>query len=490
MRARSLTTLMIFAASLAVAARAEAQGAFTGLYVAGPGDIWAAGPNGGLFHGGSGSWIRVPTSTSDNLNAIAGSGPRDIWAGGDHAILYHWTGASLTAMRAPVHGNIVALSVCSPSDAWAVVQSDNDQMPPALLHWNGSAWSSQRMGFAFRVAGVSGSCPNLVMVGTTFFDPKPTEVHQVGVLARLQGGSWTTSGWNGHSIDDQDIGGTGWTGINSGSDGTLLLRGGPNNSTLLMGHPGSWSRLSPVGDYETAVMTSGGPVLIRKDGFSRWTGGSWQDVGQAQMQAPAAMAGMGMGGVTMGRPDTAKLRSLAKQADSIQRSVPRGEQPNGQQMQALMAISAQMMQAQGITQPGAMNPQQAQQMAQAAQQQRAQMQQMTAQGARNQTLNFMEHPVVYVAGADFYVATQGGGIMHVTGDSSHLIFDQMCLQAAAVQYDNHCKAEAGVTSGPQLIAAPAPAAPGAEPGEEAVPAQQPSRGINLPRPRIRLPGRP
>lgn len=484
MRARSqrLTALVTMAAAFAAGAQAQA---FTGLYVAAPGDVWATAPGGSLYHGGSGNWIKVPTSTTDNLNAVAGSGSRDVWAGGDHGILYHWNGAALTAMRAPVHGDVVALAVCAPNDAWAVVQSDNDRMAPAALHWNGSAWSSSRLPFAFRVSGVAGGCGNLVMVGTTFFDPKPTEVHQVGVLARLQGSGWATSGWNGRSVDDQDIGNNGWSGI-SVANGTMLMRGGPNNSILMMGRPGSWTRLQPSGDYETALMTGDGPVLIRKDGFSRWSNGAWHDVGQAQPTGPAAMSGMNMG-MTTGQPDTANLRVLAARADSIQRSIPRGQQPSPQQMQALMAISMQMGQASGVRM-GPMTPQQAQQMAMAAQQQQQQIQQMQTQGARNQTLNFMEHPVTFNAGNSFYVATEGGGIMHITGDSSHLIFDQMCTYPQSAGMDANCQAEPGVNPQPPLVAPAPPAPPGPEAPEDQAPAQQQNTPrINIPRPRIRIP---
>src|SRR2546423_254604 len=99
MRARSPLSILLLVSGLA--GRAQAQN-FTAIYVATPGDIWATASSGTLVHGGSGSWIKVPTSTDDDLNAIAGSGPRDVWAGGEHGILYHWNGTALTAMRAPV----------------------------------------------------------------------------------------------------------------------------------------------------------------------------------------------------------------------------------------------------------------------------------------------------------------------------------------------------------------------------------------------------
>lgn len=487
------TTSAALALALAAIATPALAQEFNAVWAAAPGDIWAAGQT--IVHGGSGSWIQILPNEGNEFRAIDGSGPRDVWIVGDRGDMVHWTGAGFQRMRSPVRGNLVGVRVCAPTEAWAITESEDMDHPAVILHWDGQTWTPQRLPFAFRPTGIAGGCPDLTIAGTAFFDPRPDQRRDVGVVMRLQNGSWVPSGWDGRRVTDETFGGTAWTGV-SALNGCTMLRGGPNNAVLTMScRGGPWQRLNPTGEYTTALLTYGGPVVIRRTGFSSWMAGSWHNVGPGPQGEYSTQGGQQMQQMMTptGQVDSARVRVLQARMDSLQRAI--GDRdPNGQQMQLMMQLSQQMMQASGLAgNLAAMQRDPSRMQAAAAQAQRDQKnnEQVTSQAQRNARFTFGDRPVATPAsGGGFYVVAGGSAIVRVTGDEPRVVFNVMCTTAAAAQMAE-CAPEAGAPRAapltPQTLPALGPEAP--EAGEAPAPAAPPSpKGLRLPR--VRLPGRP
>src|SRR5690242_15348380 len=125
-------------------------------------DVWAAGdtPDGGLvLHYDGTGWTRTPTphdSDRTHLLAVDGRTASDAWAGGYigigpgagpvHVMMMRWDGTNWTPSPLPadVSGDgfeVFSVSADSATDAWAVAK-DPLTTSSALLHWNGSQWTS------------------------------------------------------------------------------------------------------------------------------------------------------------------------------------------------------------------------------------------------------------------------------------------------------------------------------------------------------------
>jgi hypothetical protein len=472
-------------AALAGTTPAAAQD-YNAIWAAAPGDIWAVGST--IVHGGSGSWIMITPREGNEFRAVDGSGPRDVWIVGDRGDMVHWTGDRFQRMRSPVRGNLVGVKVCSPTEAWAITEAEDNEHPAVMLHWDGQAWTPQRLPVAFRPTGIAGGCPDLTIAGTTFFDPRPDQRRDVGVVMRLQNGSWVASGWDGQRVTDETLGGTGWTGAWA-INGCTMLRGGVDNAVLMMSCRGApWQRLNPRGEYRNALLTFGGPVILRENGFSTWSMGSWHDVtpgpdGEMATQGARDIQ-KAMGGT--GQTDAARVAVIQGRIDSLQRAIG-NKDPNPQQMQLLMQLSQQMMQASGM---GSAMQNNAQIQAAMAQQQRdtEHNQQVMSQSQRNALFRFGNHPVATPAvGGGFYVAANSY-ITRFTGDQPRVVFTALCTMAAGAQ-SAECAPDAGAPRAAPLAAQTLPPL-GPEPPETGAPAAPSPKNATPRLPRVRLPGRP
>lgn len=472
MRRHALLSLAAAAiAAVAVAPVARAQ-AFRGLWVAGPGDIWIAGASGTLVHGTGGSWVKAEGAELPDLNAVWGSGPRDVWIVGDEGTILHWNGTALSRPYGGTMANLTAVFGCAANDVYAVGESGNEREPATVLHWNGSNWSLVQLSTSFRAVGIAGTCPDLVIAGTAFLDPRPDQRRNVGVVARLQGGSWNLSGWDGRRITDEQLGGTAWVSV-SAAAGSVLLLGGEQKNVLLRWSRGAWTRLTPpTGEFEAVILGGdGSPIVVSSTGFARQVGGQWRSVGQGNVSAMPATTAPPVDQAALDRV-TARLQALA------------GKMQRGQALsQAEMAEFQQLSQQAQQTAFGGRSIEQIQ-----ADAQRQAAQAQAAQGAavRNQTLAFGERPAVFGGpGTDFYVASSEGSVMHVSGETSRVVFDHLCLFTQVAAVTANCRADGGSGGPPAALNVPPPM-----PRMEGPAVAAPTRNSPLPsirKPRIRIP---
>lgn len=463
MRHSKLALAAVFCA-VAVAPRARAQG-FSGIYVAGPGDVWLVGTGSSLIHGRAGAWVQASEANLPALHAVAGFGPNDVWIVGDEGTILHWNGAALSRPYGGTQANLVAIYGCAANDLWVLGQSEDEGQPQTVLHYNGSSWSSQHITPTFRPSGIAGRCPgDLVITGISFFDPRPDQRREVGVVARLRAGSWVASGWDGRRINDELLGGTAWTGAASGA-GAVLIWG--RGTALISRAGGAWTPLAGAPAAVAMTVTAEGSlVAIHAAGFSRLAGGQWHTVGQGAMetsatnalvatsrQAPAPSAAAGR--------DTAAVRRITARMQAISHSIPDGGMPNQAQMTEMMQLQQQLMAANGGSiMPGGMSMEQIQQMSAQAQTAQAEAQRNQGVAARNATLRFGENPAVFGGpGSGFYVAG-ADNVFHVSGDASKVIFTRSCLGAQTRQLPASmladCRADGGTGSPPAALNVPPP----------------------------------
>ena len=463
--------------------QARAQ-AYHGIYVAAPGDIWLVGEGGVVVHGRAGSWVRTPQgSPLPDMNAVTGFGADNVWAVGDEGTILHWDGERLTRPNSGTSSNLVAVFGCAPNDVWAIGTAEDNSQPAIAVHYDGGSWTVQRLPLAFRPTAIAGSCPDLVVSGIAFFDPRPDQRRDIGVVARLHGGQWTATGWDGRRVTDELIGGTAWAGA-AGTGAVAMIWG--RGKALISRGGGAWTPLVGAPEAVTMVVTMDGSMAaIHEGGFSRWAGGSqWRTVGQGATDNSATNAYMATVQTTQAGRDTAAIRRITARMEAISHSVPNGGQPNAAQVGELMQLSQQLMVANG----GAPTMAQMQQMSAQTQAVQAEQQRNQTASERNATLQFGGRVAVFGGrGSDFYVAGESH-VWHVTGDVSKLVFVDMCYLApqqvpASVQAD--CRGDGGTGGPPAALNVP-PAPPRVDgPGVNA-----PSRANPLPsirRPRVRIP---
>ena len=145
-----------------------ASGVLNGVWDSGLGDVWAVGDYGTVVHWNGGVWSRV-AALGDPLYGIWASGSNALWAVG--GVPQEWgesgssdilqgNGAFWSSMTSPSSMSLKAVRGDGPDDVWAVggydynVPTVGDQEGQALLHWNGSAWSSASTGSSMPLYGV------------------------------------------------------------------------------------------------------------------------------------------------------------------------------------------------------------------------------------------------------------------------------------------------------------------------------------------------
>jgi hypothetical protein len=391
---------VILLASLA-GARADAQ-QFSAIWGTGPTDIWAVGADGAAAHFNGQGWVTMSTGAHTTLRAVWAAGPRDVWVVGDEGLILHLSGTAWSYVRPPVRRDFVAISGCGANDIWVVGQSEDESQPTALLHYDGQAWTSQPAPVSFRSAGIAVSCPEVLIAGATFFDPRPDQRRLAGVLMRRAGGAWTLSGWNGRAITDPQVGGASWTSVSAGG-GAILLAGRNDQGPVLLlgGRGGAWRALPapPLGDADPRSIrftlgSDGTPLLVFDKGYGRWVGGQWA------IQAATAQ--------TSGSSES-QSQQMAALAQQMQAQIARGQQPTQAQIQQMQQMG------QGI---------------------QAQSSAMMAAASRNSGLMFGNNPAVWaLSSADFYVADERGNVRHVAGDVSQVVWSSLCGNATMARLE-------------------------------------------------------
>jgi hypothetical protein len=143
---------------------------FDSIWASGPTDVWAAGAS-GLFHFDGARWTAAgpPSAELFAFASIWGSGSGDVWTSGSTeqsagSTLFHWNGATWTVAYTAPAATLGGIWGASASDAWVVgsgpnVESDASACPGtgAMLHYDGTTWSSVPSGAPLPLAAVGGS---------------------------------------------------------------------------------------------------------------------------------------------------------------------------------------------------------------------------------------------------------------------------------------------------------------------------------------------
>jgi hypothetical protein len=155
---------------------------------------------GTVLHWNGAGWSVTTLGNDLSPRAVAGSGPADVWAVGTFAggsgAIGHWSGASWSEEEVlpPTQDTHTSATVAvqsiwasNPGDAWAVGSTADG---PAILRWDGAAWSRVALDLSAAVldpvnafGGLWGSGSNDVWVGAVGTDHRPT-------VFRFDGTAW------------------------------------------------------------------------------------------------------------------------------------------------------------------------------------------------------------------------------------------------------------------------------------------------------------
>lgn len=444
------------AATLVVAMPAQAQGGrFNAIWGAGPNDIWAVGEQGLAAHFNGSGWVNSRTGASATLRAVWASGPNDVWAVGEGATILRMTGRGWTWVRALVPRDFIAVGGCGPNDVWILGQADESGRPAVFLHFDGSNWTKENAPMAFRAAGMTFNCvtvsgsggPGITSVGTAYWDPRPDQRRSAGVLLRRSGGAWTSTGFDGRSVTDPQIGGTGWTGITVGGGATLLSgMNGDGSIALLLGRGNAWTSIpAPTApeqeaeDFRFSLSGDGTPLTVFGDGYGRYVSGAW---------AITSAKAMSSGNFGMSAADQSRYAQLAQQLSAAAQG---GRQLSQQQITEFQQLQQRIMGAQ---------------------------QNIVTASQRMQGLGFGRDAYIWAPSAThIWVATQNNNINHVTGDSSAVAWSTHCGLVPQYATLEPC---AGNTARGAAVPSPAPGAQPVAGDEEPVAEQQQQQQPNRP----------
>ncbi len=102
-------------------------------------DAVAVGANGGVAILSGGTWTATEPLTVEDLTAVWGDGQGGIWVVGGNGTVLRWTGDAFAIEPVPAEGeDLYDVDGTGPSDVW--VAGDG-----RVLHFDGSAWSSEPM---------------------------------------------------------------------------------------------------------------------------------------------------------------------------------------------------------------------------------------------------------------------------------------------------------------------------------------------------------
>ena len=371
-------------AGLAPAARAQVE--LKAIHGSSPTDIWVVGEAPAALHWDGQAWNEVPFGVSrpGTMFGVWAGGPRDVFAVGDGGAVLHFDGGSWSRMTVPTSQQLVAVTGRGAGDVYVLAQSSNDREAPQLLHWDGHAWTATALPLPFRAGALALAGRDVVVAGFVYYDPRPSERRQAGVVARWSVGRWAATGWDGQKVADAVAGAAGWTGL-SASGSTLLLFGEREDGTraIASGGGAGWTLLPPAASAmsrtQVRLVTLAGdatPVaLYEGDGFARFAAGRWTAVsGQAAMMQ--MMYGQPQPGATPEQQQAAAARQ--------------------QQLMAQLQSNPMMM------------------------------------ALRMQAFDMSRAAAVWgTSAADFYVVSEGGRIVHVTGDVAAIVYDAACADPSA-----------------------------------------------------------
>ncbi|MZG11904.1 hypothetical protein GTY44_00100 [Streptomyces sp. SID5914] len=246
----------------------------------------------------AGAWRSLPLPPAGaSTDVLTGTAPNDVWAfgrgeRGDFG-QYHWDGSRWTDRTLPDF-EVLAARAVSRTDVWAVGnyrESDGD-VPGAVAHWNGSAWTLTKLGAPDAWTNIKAvhvvSAHDVWVVGSG--GGRLYAAHYDGAswqevaLPRLSGLSATA---NAVTVRDGEV----WIG---GTDRNIYTDSGTPRAFVLRGNGTDWQTTyvpvpAPTGDASEdrmsvqALAVHDGTVWAglyadrTKDrGLARWNGSAWE----------------------------------------------------------------------------------------------------------------------------------------------------------------------------------------------------------------------
>lgn len=93
--------------------------------------------------GTAGAVVTFSPLTTNILNDVSFDSSTDGFAVGATGVIYHYTGTDWVSTASPTAGiGLNSVSMVSSTDGWAVGDDQAGAISAALIHWNGTAWSS------------------------------------------------------------------------------------------------------------------------------------------------------------------------------------------------------------------------------------------------------------------------------------------------------------------------------------------------------------
>jgi hypothetical protein len=197
----------------------EGPGNGRAVWGSGPQDVWilSAGTTGSSYHYGDELWRWDGSTWSQEqgpfprLTSICGAGPDDVWAVGEDGVTLHRDSAGWSSISSGTTATLHSVHCTSPTDVWAVGWEDLKRRAGAIIHWDGSNWSSMLQTMSCGIApcfeefwDVWASGPNDVWVGGG------------SMLRHWDGASWelvtdgAASGYFVWGLDQQNVWLMGW----------------------------------------------------------------------------------------------------------------------------------------------------------------------------------------------------------------------------------------------------------------------------------------
>ena len=151
-----------------------------GLSLSAPGEGWAVGEIGALYHLSGGQWTAVQSSTTEDLSGVFMVSATEGWAVGANDTLLHYAGGVWSYVQSPVSTSWYSVSLSSATEGWA---SGEDGV---MMHYQAGQWTSSK-----RDSATGYDLSSVAMVSAD----EGWAVGQKNIVRHYLNGAWTTYGF-------------------------------------------------------------------------------------------------------------------------------------------------------------------------------------------------------------------------------------------------------------------------------------------------------
>ena len=264
-------------------------------------DVWAVGgyrnwtTQSTLFEHWDGmGWTVLlgPSTQADvDLRGVDAASATDIWAVGlssaspGYPAIVHWDGTAWSLVPSPqiAGGSLQDVAALSSTDAWAVGYTGS--LEALIEHWDGRAWSRVPISIAGPLYGIDAVGPNDVWAVGRRISDTTTAQPRGALVEHWDGSAWsvvpTTGGNDYSSLEDvAAVSATVVRSVGMGSDGVDGPYGTGGDSGIFGRWDGSSFALTPVSRWSRVVGASGaGDVWARGPTLpGHWDGTTWSEV--------------------------------------------------------------------------------------------------------------------------------------------------------------------------------------------------------------------